>query len=275
MVLLGYGSNGFPDHRWEEALPWLAELGYRAVALTPDVGRLDPRTATPAEVRAVGGLCRSLGLAVVLETGARFVLDPRRKHRPNLLEPDDSWRERRDLLLRLLSWCDDLGAGVLSFWSGVLPEGQTEAGARTRLAAVLPELAAAAEAAGVRLALEPEPGHFVETLADWEALGAADHGVGLTLDVGHLTASRDLAAGEAVARYGEHIVSVQLDDCPTGVHEHRPPGEGDVDWPAVRRALAALPPTTPACFELPRDGHRFHALAPRLPAWWAVLATEP
>jgi sugar phosphate isomerase/epimerase len=269
MVLLGYNSNGFAHHRLEEALPLLADLGYRAVAITPDVGHLDPRTATAADVAAVGALCRRLGLTVVLESGARFILDAGRKHRPNLLEPDESWQKRLGLLQTLLRWCPDLGAGVLSFWSGALPESQTESGARGRLRAAADVLAPLAAAASVKLALEPEPGHFVATLDEFSALN--DPRLALTLDVGHLLVNDHYTPAAAINAFGARIASVQLDDMQPGIHDHKAPGEGRVNWPEVRRACAALQESTPACFELSRDSHRFHELAPRAIAHWRSL----
>src|SRR5262249_45570630 len=83
---LGYGTNGLADHRLPDALALLADLGYAGVALPLDHQHLDPYG--PGLSRRVAAVARELdrhGLAVVVETGARYLLDPRRKHRPTLL----------------------------------------------------------------------------------------------------------------------------------------------------------------------------------------------
>ena len=86
-VKFGYVSNGLADHRIEDALELLAENGYSGVALTLDHIHFDPFAprlrARAARLRAE---LEAAGLDCVVETGARFVLDPRRKHFPTLLE---------------------------------------------------------------------------------------------------------------------------------------------------------------------------------------------
>ena len=67
-------------------------------------------------------LCRDLDLVPVIETGARFLLDPWRKHRPTLLEDDPADRARRlDFLRRAVDLAAAVGAGVVSLWSGARP----------------------------------------------------------------------------------------------------------------------------------------------------------
>ena len=82
----GYITNGLGDHRLDDALAFLADCGYDGVGLTLDHHHLDPfGRDVRAQVDAISRRLQDLGLAVVIETGARFLLDPRRKHEPTLL----------------------------------------------------------------------------------------------------------------------------------------------------------------------------------------------
>ena len=111
MHRLGYNTNGLAHHRLEDALALLADEGYEGVALTLDVQHLDPFTATPDEVEAVRRRAEDLGLAVAVETGARYVLDANTKHAPNLLDETGEGRERRvDFYARAAKMAGDLGA---------------------------------------------------------------------------------------------------------------------------------------------------------------------
>jgi sugar phosphate isomerase/epimerase len=265
VITLAYGTNGLADHRLDDALALLAEHGYGGVALTLDHMHLDPLTPGLAGRTArVRGLLERYGLRVVVETGARYVLDPRRKHEPTLLS--DVGHERRvDLLRTAVDVAGDLGSPAVHLWSGVLPAGTSAETGRARLRAGLEQVLPVAEAAGVVLAFEPEPGMLVERVDDLLAV-RGDLGdpeaLRLTVDVGHLTCVEDEPGPDVIRRAGDLVAHVQVDDMVRGVHEHLELGTGEVDLPAVLAALHETGFDGLAAVELPRHSHAAARLVP-------------
>ncbi|GAA4412322.1 hypothetical protein GCM10023148_05930 [Actinokineospora soli] len=250
---LGYGTNGFANHRLDDALAVIADLGYTGVALTLDHHHLDPYGPDlPAEVDRVAARLDALGLRVVVETGARYLLDPTRKHHPTLVS--DGQDRRVDFLARAARIARDLGADCVSFWSGVrrpdVPEDVAWKRMRDGVAQLLD--------LGVPFGLEPEPGHLVQHLAEALALRAElgdPEALGITLDVGHCVAVEPDDAATCIRQAGELLVNVQLDDMLPGVHEHLEFGAGALDLPGTLAALTDIGYTGLAAVELPRHSH--------------------
>jgi L-ribulose-5-phosphate 3-epimerase len=275
---LGYGTNGFANHRLDEALRVIADLGYTAVALTLDHNHLDPYADDIGEqVGHIAGLLDRLGLRSVVETGARYLLHPTRKHYPTLVcaEPE----RRIDFLNRAIRIAADLGSDCVSFWSGIKPAAVPDVLAWRRMLDGIGEVLDEATARHVPLGLEPEPGMFVEHLSDAlrlrEELGAPEL-FGITLDVGHCVAVEPVDAATCIRRAADLLVNVQLDDMREGVHEHLEFGEGELNLPATLAALSEVGYTGVAAVELPRHSHAAPVVASRaLIALRAALAPDP
>ncbi|MBQ1075592.1 sugar phosphate isomerase/epimerase [Micromonospora sp. C31] len=261
----GYGTNGFANHRLTDALAVVADLGYQGVALTLDHDHLDP--FAPALARRVAAVARrlaALDLAVVVETGARYLLDPWHKHAPTLLHDDPA--RRIDFLRRAVRIGADLGAQAVSLWSGVRPATVAPVTAWDRLVAGCATVLDAAEAAGTTLGFEPEPGMLVEDIAGWHRLRAAlgdPARLGITLDIGHCRCLEPRPVPECVREVAAHLVNVQIDDMRRGVHEHLEFGAGEIDFPPVLRALGDVGYRGLIAVELPRHSHAAPAVAAR------------
>ena len=257
-----FNTNGAANHRLDDALTLIAEAGYDGVALTLDIHHLDPFDPDfLLNTRHVAARLRALNLGCVVETGARFLLDPRQKHEPTLLSADPDGRARRiDFLTRALTVVAETGGEAMSFWAGVPKPGVSRDQAQGWLLDGVAEVVRRAEAMGVVAALEPEPGMLVETVDDWAAL--AIPGLRLALDTGHclVTGERDPAA--AVAEFAAVLGTVTIEDMKRGSHVHLPFGEGDMDVPGVLRALQAIGFQKLVCVELSRESHRADTMIP-------------
>ena len=90
-----YNTNGAANHRLDDALHLIAGAGYDGVALTLDIHHLDPfADGWEREAERLRGLLERLRLGSVIETGARFLLDPTDKHEPTLLTASAEARAR-------------------------------------------------------------------------------------------------------------------------------------------------------------------------------------
>ena len=260
----GYVSNGLADHRLEDALQLLAENGYTGVALTLDHIHFDPFAPLlrhrAARLRAQ---LEDLGLTCVVETGARFVLDPRRKHFPTLVS--DGRQKRVDLLCTAVDVAFELGAPVVSMWSGSVAPDEDPARAWDLLCDGTQRVVEYAANNGVTLAFEPEPGMLVECLADYEELqDRLGHppALGLTLDIGHIVCLEPMSIADCVRRGAETLAHVHIEDMRRGVHEHLMFGEGEVDLNETLRVLQEIGFGGMVAVELSRHSHAAHEIVP-------------
>jgi sugar phosphate isomerase/epimerase len=255
----GYNTNGFAHHRLADALSILADLGYESVALTLDYHALNPFEPDIAgQVAAAGGLLHRLGLRSVVETGARFLLDPWRKHQPTLVSPEPGQRAcRLDFLRRAVDIARALGSDAVSFWSGAAPDGTPEDVLMDRLVEGCRRLCEDAAAAGVQLAFEPEPGMFLDTMARFARLRKrVDHpAFGLTLDVGHLHCLGEVPIADHLRRWREWLWNVHIEDMRFGVHDHLMFGEGEIAFGPVLRTLREIGYAGGVHVELSRHSH--------------------
>jgi sugar phosphate isomerase/epimerase len=263
--MLGFGTNGFANHRLDEALRVIADLGYTAVALTLDHAHLDPfADDVRAQTERTAQTLSALGLRCVVETGARYLLDPLHKHHPTLVSDEPA--ARIDFLHRAVRIAADLDADCVSFWSGIRPAHVSPELAHRRMVSGIAAVLEEAGRHGMRLGLEPEPGMFVERLGDALALHAelgSPELLGITLDVGHCVAIEPVDAAACVREAAGLLVNVQLDDAVPGVHEHLEFGEGEIDLAATLAALEEVGYRGVAAVELPRHSHAAPTVAAR------------
>jgi sugar phosphate isomerase/epimerase len=259
-MLFGYNTNGFAHHRVEDAVSILADLGYRSVALTLDHHALNPydEAECSRQAEALRVLLERHGMHSVIEAGARFLLDPWRKHQPTLLSPAGEEQERRsEFLRRAVDLASDLNADAVSFWSGRALDAPGDDVLMNRLVEGCRRLCHYAAQRNVRLAFEPEPGMFIDTMPRFGELHmrVAHPSFGLTLDIGHLHCQGELPIADHVRRWKDWLWNVHLEDMRRGVHEHLMFGDGEIDFREVLAALREIDYAGGVHVELSRHSH--------------------
>ena len=262
----GYSTNSFGDVNPLDALSLLCEQGYASLAITPDRNILNPYEKTFAsEVRVWQHALAKAQMRCVVETGARHLLDSKRKHHPTLLsDAQDDCSRRIEFLRQAIELAGELNADCVSLWSGAVCSDADETLLWRKLTDGVGEVLDHASRCGVMLGFEPEPGMFIDTVARaeelFERLGRPKS-LGLTVDIGHLECLGERPLAATVRDVADRIVNVHIDDMIVCRHEHLPLGKGDFDYVPIFRELLAARYQGGLHVELPRQSHRWYETA--------------
>lgn len=256
---LGYVTNGFALHALEDAIRILADIGYQSVAITLDQHQLNPfGESILDDAHRIRELLDGFNLDRTVETGARFLLDQRRKHFPTLVSADPADRRRRiDFLIAAIDVAAAINAGTVSLWSGATDDNAPQNVALDRLVDSLTDVITHAARRNVRIGFEPEPGMLIETMAQFEELVDrvdASH-FGLTLDIGHVHCLSDGDLFAHLQRWQDRLYNIHLEDMKKSVHEHLFFGEGEIKFAEVIHMLTAIDYQGPVHVELSRHSH--------------------
>lgn len=271
-MILGYNTNGLAECGASAAVEALAAIGFQGIALTLDHELLNPYAASfEAELERTAAALRRHGFRSVIETGARFLLDPGVKHEPTLVSPDSADRARRiDFLFRAIDVSAALEADCVSLWSGCVRDGATDRTSMDRMADGIDEVLDYAGQRDVVIGFEPEPCMFVDTLArygdlldEMAARRVDDSRLLLTIDIGHLHCQGETPIAQQLRRWRERLVNVHIEDMRAGVHEHLMFGDGEIDFPPVIATLAEIGYAGLINVELTRHRHLGIAAARR------------
>lgn len=248
--------------RFDDALALIKDTGYDGVALTLDHHHFDPfAPELSRRAEALAAQLSVLKLGCVIETGARFLLDPRRKHEPTLVSPEQEGRALRvEFLRRAIDIAQTCGAEAVSFWAGVPRADVSNEKAQQYLEEGLAQVVGYAEQRAVTAALEPEPGMLIETVDDYLRVREVAPGIKLALDTGHCIVTGEREPENAVRELRTELGTVAIEDMKRGRHEHLPFGEGDMNIKEVLAALHEINFTKLVCVELSRESHRAHTM---------------
>lgn len=242
---LSFSTNAFTRYPVGEAVQKIAAQGYLGVEILADRPHLFCPELTPAALQALKETLAACGIAVAninANTACGYYdgifWEP--LFEPSLANPDPQARRwRMQYTKASIDLAKELGAATISITAGRMVPGLMPAESLAILLDSMAEVIAHAQAAGVRVGIEYEPGLLIENCAGLvRFLDTVDSPwLGANLDIGHSqVAHEDVAA--VVRALGEKIFHVHLEDIKGHRHFHLIPGEGDLDFERILSALA-------------------------------------
>lgn len=243
MIRLAFSTNAFKKNTLDEAVDSIAQIGYLGVELMADMHHAYPPAMDAGRRQALRQKLDRDGL-VVSNVNAFTLFACGDTYHPTWIEDDAAKRQTRiDHTLACIELAGQMGAKTISLQPGgpLIGTTMTRERAAERYAQGLAKVIDAAKRHNVILGIEPEPGLFIESAAEYlefkERFFPNDDFVRMNCDAGHLFCVGEDPA-DVIRQMPEQIVHVHLEDIGKNrVHQHLTPGKGAMDFPAIFRAL--------------------------------------
>jgi len=240
---LAFSTNAFKKNTLTQAVDAIADAGYSGVEIMADVPHAHPATFTADQRAALHEQLGRRGLAVSNINAFTLFADGDTYH-PTWIENDPALRQKRiEHTLLSIALATEFGAKTVSLQPGgpLIGSDISRETAGRRFADGLLAVLPAARQHHITLAMEPEPGLFIESAAEYlefkRTYFADEPRVKMNCDIGHLYCVGDDPAA-VIAQMSEQIAHVHLEDIGDNrVHQHLAPGKGAIDFKAIFSAL--------------------------------------
>ena len=244
---LSFSTNAFVRFSVPEAIETIAKTGYSGVEILADVPHLYPFSTTGPELAKIAAcLEKNRVPAVNINAntavgyyGAKF-WEP--LFEPSLANPEPEARKWRvEFTKKCIDMAGFLSCRNVSVTSGKMVPGVRPGKSLALLNQSLLEIVEYASAKHVRVGMEYEPGLLVERADELDLLireiGSENFGANLDLGHSYLAGESPL---EVARRLGSRIFHIHLEDIGSRKHYHLVPGDGDIDFQEIFRALGAI-----------------------------------
>ncbi len=244
---LSFSTNAFVRSSVPEAIEIIAGIGYSGVEILADVPHIYPPSTTEAELAEIAlSLEKNRIRAVNINAntavgyyGTRF-WEP--LFEPSLANPErDARRWRVEYTKKCIDMARFLSCPNVSITSGKMVPGIKPEKSLLLLKESLFEILEYA-AGDIRVGMEYEPGLLVERATELEDLigqiGAENFGANLDLGHSHLAGEAPMQVAQKLSA---RIFHVHLEDISRRKHYHLIPGEGDMHFKEIFRALETIP----------------------------------
>src|SRR5688572_2467471 len=244
---LAFSTNAYTRHSLTDALRGIKRAGFEGVEILADVPHAYPAAIDQNLTNQTKRELEQLGLAVSnINVNCSFGYwkdaPPEPYFEPSLISPNPKHREDRTrLIMRALDFARDVGARNISITSGRMLGGMPPEPAAKQFAESIRPILDRAQQLGIDVGIECEPGLYLEYVAElreWiDRLGSPRFGA--NHDIGHsVVIGEDI--GEAVRTLTGWIWNMHVEDLPGRKHYHMIPGEGNLNWIALRSALQEI-----------------------------------
>ena len=243
MLRLAFSTNAFKKNTLDEAIDAIGAIGYAGVELMADLHHAYPPAMDQTRLQRTREHLSQRRLPVS-NINAFTLFACGDTYHPTWIERDPARREQRIAhTLNCIDIASEFGARTISLQPGgpLIGTTPTRDAAACLFAEGISRVLPRAREKNIILAIEPEPGLFIQTAAEYlefkNRFFKNEPAVQMNCDIGHLFCVGDDPAA-VIRDHADHIAHLHLEDIGSNrVHQHLTPGKGVIDFKQVFAAL--------------------------------------